>query len=264
MRTVTSADGTPISFDKFGEGPPLILIEGALNDLATTLPVGALLSSRFTVFAYDRRGRGASGDVQPYSVDREIEDLDAVLAETGSPPYVFGNCSGGALVLEAAARGREFEALALYEPPYSLPADRTLPPRYSSRLAALIGEDRRGEALELFMKGCADLSDEDVAQVRGSPIWPSLELLAPTLVYDDALLGDCSLPVERLSTVRTPTLVIDGGDSLTWTRNGVQALVDVLPNGRRHTLPGHDHVLVPDAVAPILADYFTGALAPNG
>lgn len=258
MRTVISQDGTSISLDKFGDGPPLILIEGALNDLATTLPLGAQLASQFTVFAYDRRGRGSSGDVQPYSVEREIEDLDAVLAETGSPPYVFGNCSGGALALEAAARGRTFAGLALYEPPYSSPADRTLPPQYSSRLAALIAEDRRGDALELFMKGCADLPDEAVQQVRSSPMWSGLEKLAPTLVYDDALLGDCALPVERLSSVRTPTLVIDGGDSLPWARNGVHALADVLPNGRRHSMPGHTHLLVPEAVAPILIDFFTG------
>ncbi|CCH31195.1 alpha/beta hydrolase [Actinosynnema sp. NPDC047251] len=258
MHTVTSKDGTPISVDRFGEGPPLVLIEGALNDLATTVPLGTLLSSRFTVFAYDRRGRGASGDVQPYSVDREIEDLDAVLAETGEPPYVFGNCSGGALVLEAAARGREFAALALYEPPYSLPEDRSLPARYSARLESFIAEGRRGDALELFMKGCADLTDEAVTQVRSSPMWAGLETLAPTLRYDDALMGDCSLPVERLSKVRTPTLVIDGGDSLPWARNGVQALADVLPNGRRHSMPGHTHLLVPDAVAPLLVDFFTG------
>src|SRR6266536_1030058 len=141
MYNVLSKDGTFIAYDRVGEGPPLILVEGALNDLSTTLPLAAQLKTHFTVFSYDRRGRGASGDTLPYSFDREIEDLDAVITAAGGSALVFGNCSGGVLALQAVARGLDISAMALFEPPYIVPGTRERPADYSTHLAGLIAAD---------------------------------------------------------------------------------------------------------------------------
>jgi pimeloyl-ACP methyl ester carboxylesterase len=257
MKEVLSGDGTPIAFDRIGQGPPLILVEGALNDLATMLPLAALLQGQFTVFTYDRRGRGASGDSPQYSVDREIEDLERVIAETDGSPFVFANCSGGALVLEAAARGADIASMALYEPPFFLEG-RSVPTDYSRRLSSLIEQGLRGEALKLFMLETVLLPAEHVSQVRNGPMWPSLEAMAHTLVYEDAVMADCSLPVDRLKQVTVPTLVIEGAQSPAWARESVQALVDVLPTGFRFPLAGHTHFLVPEAVVPLLRAFFGG------
>ncbi|MGH8963982.1 MAG: alpha/beta fold hydrolase [Actinomycetes bacterium] len=257
MHMTSSRDGTRIAFDRIGAGPPLILVEGALNDLATTMPLAAMLQGDFTVLAYDRRGRGASGDTAPYGVDREIEDLDAVIAAAGGSAFVFANCSGGGLVLEAAARGLAITGMVLYEPPFIPPGSRSLPERYSARLARLIEEDRRDEALDLFMRGAVRLPDAHVDDVRGSPIWPSLLKMAPTLLHDDAVMGDHTLPAGRLALVEAPVLVIDGSESPEWARTSVGELAGALPDGHRYTLEGHTHFLVPDAVAPVVRDFLT-------
>ncbi|MPZ81297.1 MAG: alpha/beta fold hydrolase [Actinophytocola sp.] len=257
MYTVISKDGTPIAYDKVGDGPPLVLVEGALNDMATTMPLAALLRRQFTVFAYDRRGRGASGDNAPYAVEREIEDLASVIGEAGGSAYVFANCSGGSLALEAAACGVDVLGAVLYEPPYFVDG-RTLPPNYSQRLRTCVAEGRRGDALELFMRETVQLPGDHVDDVKGGPIWPALQKMAHTLVYDDLVMGDSSLPAERMAHVTLPTLVIDGAESPEWARSSVQALVDALPGGRRYSLPGHTHFLVPEAVAPVISEFLSG------
>lgn len=256
MHTVTSKDGTQIALDVVGEGPPLILVEGALNDMATTLPIAALLQKRYRCLVYDRRGRGASGDTAPYSVQREIEDLAAVVDFAGEPPFLFGNCSGGPLAIEAARAGVNLRAVALYEPPYFVDVDRTLPADYHTRLAECIDTGQSDAALELFMRSVVQLPAEHVEQVRGSYLWPTLVSMAYTLRYDDAIMGDCELPEGRFSELTLPTLVIEGSDSPQWARNAVKALAGQLPNGRTFSLADHDHFLDPNAVAPIIGDFF--------
>ncbi len=262
MYSVISKDGTPIAYDKVGEGPPIILIEGALNDLATTMPLAGLLRSRFTVFAYDRRGRGASGDTARYSVEREIEDLASVIGEAGGSAYVFANCSGAGIALAAALSGVDLLGAVLYEPPYFV--DRTLPPNYSERLRAFIAEGDRGGALELFMRETVRLPGDHVDDVKSGPMWPTLERMAHTLVYDDEVMGDSLLPAERFAQVTMPTLVIDGAESPDWARASVQALVDALPHGQRYSLAGHTHFLVPEAVAPVINQFLSGLAEPAG
>lgn len=255
MHTVRSADGTALRVDRFGSGPALVLVEGALNDLKTTMPVGALLADRFTVSAYDRRGRGGSGDTAPYAVQGEIEDLAAVVADAGGSAAVFANCSGGALALAAAAAGVPVTAMVLYEPPYLTGGLHEVPPGYTDQLDALLVAGRRGDAVELFMRRLVLLPDEHVTMVQGSPMWPTLEALAPTLAYDNAVMGDYALPLDRLAGVRVPTLVVDGDQSADWARHSVKHLVEALPRGSGHTLLGHSHLLVPHAVAPVIAGF---------
>jgi pimeloyl-ACP methyl ester carboxylesterase len=264
MYSVLSKDGTFIAYDRVGEGPPVILVEGALNDLSATLPLAAFLRTNFTVFAYDRRGRGASGDTSPYSVEREIEDLDSVISAAGGSAFVFGNCSGAVLAMEAMAYGLDITALALFEPPLIVPGTRTRVANYQSHLAGLLSADRKADALEWFMREDAVLPEEHINMVRNSPMWESLLDLAPSLNYDAAVLGESTMPTaERLAAITVPTLVIDGENSTPWARATVQAMAESLPAGYRRTLQGADHILAADILAPVMAEFF-GGLATAG
>jgi pimeloyl-ACP methyl ester carboxylesterase len=261
MNEVTSRDGTTIAFDRSGEGPPTILVGGALSDRGAAATLAMLLEPHFTVVAYDRRGRGDSGDTPPYAVDREIDDLEALIAEAGGSAFAFGHSSGAALALEAAARGLAITKLALYEPPFIVDDSRApLPEDYVARMAELVSAGRRGDAVEYFMTTAVLVPADMVTQMRNSPMWAAMEGLAHTLPYDGAVMGDRMdgqpLPPGSWASVTAPTLVMDGGASPDWARNAVRALADVLPDARRLTLEGQDHGAAPEVVAPVLEEFF--------
>ncbi|HEV2580359.1 MAG TPA: alpha/beta hydrolase, partial [Ktedonobacteraceae bacterium] len=253
MRKVISKDGTPIAFDQSGVGPPVILVVGAFNDRATGAPLAAQLSEHFTVFNYDRRGRGASGDSTPYAIEREIEDLAALLDEAGGSSSVFGYSSGAILILKAAASGLALSRLALYEPPFLL--DDGFPQRaqeISVRLTELVASGRRGDAVELFQMEMVGIPAEIVAQMRHAPFRPALENIAPTLIYEATIMGDISALAEQLPSIRIPTLVISGGISQAIMRSAAQTLADALPNAEHRSLEGQTHDIVPAVLAPVL------------
>jgi Alpha/beta hydrolase family len=255
--TVRSLDGTPIAYERTGGGPPVIMMGGALNDKNFLRPLAGMLAQRFTVWNYDRRGRGESGDTPPYSLDREVEDLDRMLAEAGGSAALFANCSGGAVGIEAAARGLPITKLAMYEPPFILDGQRPpLPPDFVGDLARLVGDGRRGDAVRYFMAEVVRLPEPVIEKISNGPMWPWLESLAPSLPYDTSLMSDTSLPADLLARVKVPTLVVDGGDSPQWQRNSVQAVAEIIERGRRHTLPGQNHNLAMDLVAPVLEEFF--------
>jgi pimeloyl-ACP methyl ester carboxylesterase len=256
MKTTSSADGTQIAYDEIGAGPPVVMVVGAFNDRSTTAPLAEALASRGTVLNYDRRGRGGSGDHAPYAVEREIEDLDALIAEAGGSASVFGYSSGALLALRAAAQGSAIDRLALYEPPVIVDDSRPRPPADLARqIDELVASGRRGEAVELYQTEAVGLPPEVVVQMRGAPFRPGLEKIAHTLAYDARITGDASLPHEVAAAVETPTLVIDGGESWPFLRNGAAALAKALPNGSRATLPGETHHINPEAVAGVLAPF---------
>lgn len=251
---VMSGDGTPIAYRRSGDGPPVVLVGGAFSTAETQAPLARLLSRSFGVLTYDRRGRGASGDTAPYAVEREIEDLEALLAETGGSASVYGMSSGAALVLEAAAAGLPITQLALYEPPYSTaPADGV--GRHVERLTALLALERRGDAVELFLSAVG-LPRDVVAEMRASAAWPNLTALAHTLAYDSAVLGAGPVPVERLASVGARVMVIDGGASPLFLRSAARAVAAALPRGRHRTLTGQTHEVAPQVLAPMLEDFF--------
>lgn len=259
MKKVTSKDGTPIAFDQSGEGPAVILVGGAFQYRAIdpqTAQLAALLAQHFTVFHYDRRGRGDSGDTQPYAVEREIQDLQALIKEAGGSAFVFGMSSGGVLALEAAARGLPITKLALYELPFNLDDNaRSAAENYTQQLTAFLAEGRRGDAVALAMRTFGTPA-QVVAGMRQSPIWSMFESVAPTLAYDNAIMRDGSVPTQRLASVSVPTLVIDGGASPAFMHNAAQAAADALPNAQRRTLPGQTHDVAPDILAPVLVTFF--------
>ncbi|WP_248962932.1 alpha/beta fold hydrolase [Sphaerisporangium perillae] len=257
MEKVISRDGTPIAFDRSGAGPVVILIGGGPTDRSANTPLAELLAKDLTVFNYDRRGRGDSGDTAPYAVDREYEDIEALIAEAGGSALVYGTSGGGMIALEAAARGLGISRLAVWEPPYIIEGSRTpVPADYRDRLVRALEEGRRGDMVELFLTAAVGMPAEFVTPMRGMPFWESMEAIAHTLVYDATLTGDFSLPAERLASVAVPTLVIDGGTT-PWLTIGAEAVAGVLPGVRRATLHGQPHNVDPAAIAPALLEHFS-------
>ena len=213
---VTSRDGTRIAYDKWGKGPAVIVVGGALSDRSGSAELAQLLAAHFTVYSYDRRGRGDSADTKPYSVKREIEDIEALIDSAGGSAYVYGKSSGAGLALQAAAAlGDKVKKLAIYEPPYSEAEGAAKEwKEFRAKLDALLAADRRADAITLFMK-FVGAPDEVVAKMKASPAWPGMLAMAPTLAYDNAVLGDDrSVPVGIAAKVKATTLVMDGGASL--------------------------------------------------
>jgi pimeloyl-ACP methyl ester carboxylesterase len=261
MKKVQSADSTTIAFDQSGQGPALILVAGALNTRASSSLV-ARLAQHFSVFAYDRRGRGESGDTMPYAVEREIEDIDALITEAGGSAFLFGHSSGGALALEAALQlgGEKVKKLAIYEVPYNDDREAKLAWRaYIQQLTEALAADRRGEAVTLFMQ-YVGMPDEQIEGMRHSPAWPSLEAIAPTLAYDHAaILGeDASVPIKRAAQVRVPTLVMNGGASYPFMYETARTLSRVILHAQLRTLEGQDHGPADEVLAPVLETFFLG------
>lgn len=258
MKRVRSSDGTAIAFDRLGVGTPVILVGAAFNDRSGTAPLAAALAAHFTVFNYDRRGRGDSGDTAPYSVEREIEDIDTLVAEAGGSSTVFGYSSGATLALHAAAHGLAITKLALYEPPFLVDQSRPRPPAdLPKQLADAISAGRRGDAVELYQTKYVGIPEDVVAQMRHAPFRPALEAIAHTLVYDSTIIGDLTFPTDLVASIATPTLVINGENSMPMLRNAARVLADTLPNGRPCTLAGQTHDISPEATAPVLMDFFS-------
>jgi pimeloyl-ACP methyl ester carboxylesterase len=252
----TSADGTPIAFDRFGEGPPVVLVAGAFNTRATTEPLAQALRDRYTVANVDRRGRGDSGDTQPYAVDREVEDLAAVIEQVGGSAAVFGFSSGANLALRAAAEGAGISRLVLYDAPFKVDDSHPgLPADFVDQLTELVSSGRRGEAVELYQRVCIRIPDPIVEQMRSAPFRPALEAIAHTLVYEAMVIGDLSLPTDLLRTVGVPTLVLDGELSPPLIHGAAEALVRTLPDSRRRTLGGQGHDLSPEVIVPLLHEF---------
>ena len=266
MDTVVSVDGTPIAYDRLGTGPALVLVGGAFQYRSfdqRTVRIAELLAERFTVYHYDRRGRGDSGDTPPYAIAREIEDLRAVVGAAGDPVYLFGQSSGAVLTLDAVNAGVPAAKVVVYEPP--LIVDDTRPPVPAdvvARLDALLAAGRRGAAVELWLTEAVGVPAEQVEPMRESPMWPGFEAAAPSLAYDARVtmptLTGRPLPADRWATVAVPVLVADGGASPAWMRHAADAVAEVLPGARRRTLDGQRHAVAPEVIAPVLTDFFTG------
>lgn len=260
---LTSKDGTEIAYTRVGAGAPLILVDGALCDRAMgpNTKLASRLSDRFAVFTYDRRGRGESGDRAPYGVEREIDDLEAVIETAGGRACVYGISSGGALALEAANRLSSIERLALYELPYVVDATRPpIPADWGAQLAEMAAADRRADAVRYFLRDCVGVPRPVVALMRFTPAWPKLKAKSHTLAYDARIVGDLGrgepLPADRWAGVTVPALAVAGGKSPVWMRNAMRALADVLPSARYQTLAGQTHMVKPGPLAPVLTEFF--------
>ncbi len=260
MGKVISKDGTPIGFDRSGQGPAIILVDGAMSYRAFGLgPLAELLAPHFTVIDYDRRGRGESGDKKPYALEREVEDIEALINQAGGSAFLFGISSGACLAFEATLRlGNKIKGLAMYEPPYnSDPADRPIWKSYWTQLNELVSANRRGDAVALFMAFVGMPADQ-IEGMRQAPMWPALEAIAPTLVYDATALGgdDRSVPVDRAARITRPALVMNG-TVIPFMRPTAIALAEAIPHAQHRTLEGQSHDVDMKVLAPLLVEFFT-------
>jgi pimeloyl-ACP methyl ester carboxylesterase len=266
MGMVRSKDGTTIAFDVWGDGQPLIMVDGATAYRAvnpTNAEVGQLLREEFLVYAYDRRGRGESTDTAPYAVEREVEDLEALIADAGAPALVFGWSSGAVLALDAAAAGLPITRLALFEPPFVV--DDSRPPRpadYVQRLDDAVAEGRREDAVELFLTAAVDMPADAVAGMRQSPFWPTLEAVAHTIAYDGRIMGTtmsgAPLPRDRWAAVTVPILVMHGTGTAPWLITAAHALAELLPTASLQAVEGQQHSATADVLAPALRQFTQG------
>lgn len=257
-----SADGTPIAYERSGQGPALILVDGALCSRAFgPMPkLAPLLAPHFTVFMYDRRGRGESGDTRPYAREREVEDIAALIREAGEPAFLLGLSSGAALALEAAAGGLEVRKVAAYEPPYvNVDAPRREGEADHEReLKSRIADGNRGGAVKYFMRSMVGVPGPAVVIMRLMPwIWHKLEAVAHTLPYDAAVMSGFRVPVDRLATIRIPTLVMNGSKSDVRLQRATRAVADAIPGAQHRTLAGQTHDVKPAVLAPAVVDYLT-------
>lgn len=253
MNTVQSRDGTRIAFVRSGSGPSLILIAGALSDHTTAAAFSPHLESHFTVYNYDRRGRGESGNTQPYAVEREVEDIAALVYDIGEPAFLFGHSAGAILALEAALRGLPVQRLVLYEPPFIVDEQRLHQlSDLADRLQDLLLANDREAALRMFLREGGGLPDEMINQMQATSQWAAWLELAHTTPYDAEIGGQDLPPERRLSALQTPTLVVQGEVSAAWMRASTQALAKALPHGQLAILPDQEHFAVRHEVS--LAD----------
>jgi pimeloyl-ACP methyl ester carboxylesterase len=255
METVTSKDGTTIAFDRLGSGPPVVLVCGGSVDRTADAAIAQELASDFTVFNYDRRGRGDSGDTLPYAIDREVEDIEAVIEAAGGSAFLWGSSSGAGLAL-IASESVPVTKLALWEPPF-VPDDLPRPPEDQvSQYETMVAEGRRGDAVEYFMTKIIGMPAEVVAGARTQPWWAATEALAHTLAYDARIMGDYSIPKDRAASVKVPTMVIAGGADFPWMRQTAETLAAALPDGQVRILVGQGHDVDPGVLAPVLREFF--------
>ncbi len=263
MNTVTSKDGTKIAYEKKGQGPAVILVDGALcyRSFGPMQGLAELLAPHFTVYTYDRRGRGDSSNGKPFAVEREVEDLDALIQQAGGSAYVYGISSGACLAMEAALKlGPKIAKLAMYEPPYNSDnAARQQWKEYRRNLEQSLAEGRRGDAVVLFMQLVGTPADQ-INGMRQAPMWPMFEAVAPTLAYDAAAMGDDrSAPIQRAAGVTVPTLVMDGGANLAFMpfmNATATALTKTIPHAQHRTLEGQTHDVNTGVLAPVLVEFF--------
>jgi pimeloyl-ACP methyl ester carboxylesterase len=262
MNTISSHDGTTISYPKQGEGPALILVDGALSVYSSggKSELARQLAPHLTVYGYDRRGRGGSGDTLPYAVDREIEDIQALIDDAGGSACLYGHSSGGTLAMQAAVRlGGMVSKIAIYEAPHNDdPGAQESWRQYLRQLRELLADGRRGDAVALFMRFVGTPADQ-VEGMRQAPFWPAMEAVAPTLAYDHAeIMGErWAAPTDLAARVSVPALVLAGDAGPKFMPATARALSQAMPRGRLRILAGQTHDVNPAVLAPVLAEFFT-------
>lgn len=258
MNTVASKDGTEIGYSRTGEGFPLIIVEGAFCSrlFGTSVEGAPLFAPNFTVISYDRRGRNESGDKETYAVEREIEDIDALIQVAGGSAYVFGQSSGAALALLATAAGLNIKKLALYDPPYVTDDNPSEHSNAAKILSALIASKKRNEAIEYFLQDLSGVPAFVVNGMRSSPFWKIALDVAHTLPYDAAIMGDCSIPTKKASGIKISVFVGGGEKTDSQSQKAVRVLAAIIPESTLKILGGQSHQVDMKVLGAVLTDFF--------
>jgi pimeloyl-ACP methyl ester carboxylesterase len=258
MNQATSADGTPIAYERSGSGPALIVVDGAFCSRAfgPSPKLAPLLSKHFTVYTYDRRGRGQSGDTPPYAPAREVEDLAAIVQDAGGSASLLGLSSGGALALEAAASGVPVKKVVAYEPPYVDDGGNRGGAEHERRLRQFVAADNRAAAIKYFMKDMVGAPGPVVVMMRLMPwIWRKLAAVAHTLPYDAAIMTQFRIPRTRFASIRVPVLVMNGTKTDARLRDAAKTIGTVIPGAQHRELAGQTHNVKPAVLAPAVAEF---------
>ena len=261
LERVVSDDGTPIAVWRSGDGAPLVLVHGTAADHSRWAPVVPRLEKRFTVLAVDRRGRGRSGDADDYALEREFEDVAAVVDWAGDAVNVLGHSHGGVCALEAALRTDGIRTLVLYEAPLGFLAT---PAEVVDRLEALLDAGERDELLAYFMREVAGLSPEQVEMMRSLPAWEKRLAAAPTIPREERANREYAFAPERFRDLQIPTLFLGGGDSPDWSRTAGESLRAALPNCRVVVMPGQGHAAIDTGTDLFTAEVLRFLNAPQG
>ena len=272
QNTVTSKDGSTIAFDQSGTGPALVLVGAALADRAGVAKLAKLLAQTFTVLNYDRRGRGKSTDTPPYAVEREVEDIEALVDAAGGSAYLFGSSSGAVLALDAANKlGNKAQGLLLYEPPLIIDDSRPpMPDDFAERVSQLVAAGRRSDAVKFFFNKGMGIPAVFVTLMRLlMPGWSSMVGMAHTIPYDLAILAGTQtgqpLPTNRWASAQAQTLVLVGSKSETFFHTGAKALAELLPHAQYRSLAGRGHeavLMAPKDIAAAIHGFFLGRTLP--
>lgn len=261
MPTIISKDQTSIAFDKTGQGPAVILIHGALAGRADHTDLAEMLSKHFTVYNYDRRGHGGTQDNKQYNLEREVEDLEAIINAAGGSAYLYGISSGAALAFETAARlGDKVKKLAMYEAPYDEAAGAAEKWKtYTADIQKLNAAGKGAEAVEYHMN-YVGVPEKMINDMKASPNWTAMVAMAPTLAYDIAAVGnDRSISAERAANIKATALIMDGGASaqtMPFMRRSAEKLASLIPNAQHRTIEGEAHGVNAKAIAPVLVQFF--------
>ncbi|MDB5088660.1 MAG: Pimeloyl-ACP methyl ester carboxylesterase [Mucilaginibacter sp.] len=258
MNTVISKDGTKIAYNQNGNGPVVILVDGAFcsKDFGPMTGIVPLLSKSFTVISYDRRARGESGDTKPYAVEREIEDINALINVSGGAASLFGISSGAILCIKAVAYGLNIHKLAVLEPPFVGNKDNKRPADAVQQLNLMIAAGEQGSAVKFYLRKVIGLPAIIVFILRLTPNWPKMKAIANSLPYDAAVCGDFNMPKEQVASITIPTIAIDSKQSPNFLRDAVQVMASALTNGKRVSLKGKPHDVPPKILVPALTDFY--------
>ncbi|MEO6394724.1 MAG: alpha/beta hydrolase [Devosia sp.] len=262
MAFVTSKDGTSIGYSVVGTGPPIVLVDGAMcwRAMGPATPLAEELKDRFTVYTYDRRGRGESGDTKPYAIQREVEDLEAVIAAAGGSVAIYAISSGVALALEAANSISGITSLVLYEAPIFTDTTRKpVPANYVQRMDALLARGDNAGAVKHFMQNGINVPWFGLLMMQLFGMFKKMAVVGPTLPYDTALVypfwNHRPIPKGRWAKATMPALVVGGGKSDAWMQNAQKAIADNLPNATHKTLAGQNHMVAASAIAPLIKEF---------
>jgi pimeloyl-ACP methyl ester carboxylesterase len=255
IQTVTSKDGTKLAVDIAGSGPAIVLVSGGSVDRGSNAGLAEALKADFTTYNYDRRGRGDSGDTAPYAVEREIEDIEAVIALAGGKAHLYGSSSGAALALEAAAAGAPVDRLVLWEPPYNVDPEGRPPADSVEQLDRMVAEGRRGDAATFFMVDMVRMPADFAAFAKTQPWWPAQEAIAHTLAYDARVMGDYSPPVATAARITVPTIILTGGASFPFMHTTADVLAAAIPDARTRRLDGQEHNVDPTVLGPAMKEF---------
>ena len=258
IQTVTSKDSTKLAVDVSGSGPAIVLVSGGSVDRGSNAGLAEALKADFTMYNYDRRGRGDSGDTAPYAVEREIEDIEAVIALAGGKAHLYGSSSGAALALEAAAAGAAIDKLVLWEPPYNVDPEGRPPADSVEQLDRMVAEGRRGDAATFFMVDMVRMPADFAAFAKTQPWWAAQEAIAHTLAYDARVMGDYSPPVATAAKVAVPTIILTGGASFPFMHPTADVLAAAIPDARTRRLDGQEHNVDPTVLGPAMKEFLLG------